>query len=316
MTQNLLEWRDGDAEAFGRQPRGMRHNLHHSPLFSDAALIRLIDATPRENIHVNTMARDAVDPHLWREGDLGDLSGAKIFEAVAKGNIWLHLRRVHETDPAYGDMLDRIFGEIDAYIPSHKSYRRSMSVLVSSPNMAVACHSDMPGQSLWHIRGQKRAYVYPARAPFLPQEALENIVLKRDRDTGLPFDPSFDRDAAVLDMVPGDWAHWPRACPHRVVNGDCLNISFTTEHWTDALRAGYAVDYANGLLRPWTRRDLPRDTRGAGALAKFALAGAHKALTGQLARRRPARLDLTVDFRVDPRAENGFVDIEPYRVAR
>jgi len=27
-------------------------------------------------------------------------------------------------------------------------------------------------------------------------------------------------------------------------------VSLTTEHWTDELRAGYVVDYANGLLRP------------------------------------------------------------------
>lgn len=315
MAETLIDWRDGDAESFGRRPRGMRHKAHLSPLFAEDSLIRLIEATPRENIHVNTMARDALDPRLWREGDLGDLSGAQIVAAVEKGNIWLHLRRVHETDPAFAALLDQLFGEIDAHIPSHRSYKRSMSVLLSSPNMSVAYHADVPGQSLWHIRGKKRAYVYPGQAPFLPQQALENIILKRDRDTELPFDPSFDEQAAVLDMEPGDWASWPRSWPHRVVNGDSLNVSFTTEHWTDQLRAGYGVDYANGLLRPLLRRDASRDVRGPAALAKFALAGAHKTLSGQL-RRRPARLNMVVDFRVDPAAPGGFVDIEPYRVAR
>lgn len=317
MTKKLLEWRAEDTPHFGRRPLAMRHNVHLSPLFSDAALIQLIDATPHEHIHVNTMARDCGDPRQWREGDLGDLSGEQVMEAIARGNLWLHLRRVHETDSAYGALLDALFAEIAANVPEFRSYRHSMSVLVSSPNMSVAYHSDVPGQSLWQVRGRKRAYVYPAAPPFLPQHTLENIILKRDRDTDLPYDESFDRKAMVVDLAAGDWAAWPRACPHRVVNGYCVNISFTTEHWTDSLRAGYAVDYANGLLRPWFGgRDLSRSTRGPAALAKFGLAGAHKALTGQLQGSGPARLGLEIDFRVDPGAANGFVDIEPYRVAR
>ncbi len=295
----------------------MRHRAHLSSLFSDAALTRLIEATPREKIHVNTMPRDVRDPRLWREGDLGGLSGAEVMEAVARGNLWLHLRRVQETDPAYGELLDALFAEIADHVPGFRSYRRSMSVLVSSPKMSVAYHSDVPGQSLWQARGRKRAYVYPAAAPFLPQRALENIILKRDRDTDLPYNASFDAQAMVVDLEAGDWATWPRACPHRIVNEDCVNISFTTEHWTDDLRAGYAVDYANGLLRPWLGdRDLSRKVHGPAALVKFGVAGAHKALTGQLGRRRPPRLDLNIDFRVDPAAPGGLVDIAPYRVAR
>ncbi len=317
MQNALLEWRADDAANFGKKPLAMRHKAHKSPLFSDEALVRLIDAAPREKIHVNTMAREGLDPRQWREGDLGDLDGAQALAAVARGNLWLHLRRVQETIPAYGELLDRLFDEIAGHVPGFRSYRRSMSVLVSSPGMSVAYHSDVPGQSLWHVRGRKRAYIYPALAPFLPQEALENIILKRDRDTDLPFDPSFDEKALVVDLEPGDWATWPRACPHRIVNGDCLNISFTTEHWTDDLRAGYAVDYANGLLRPlFGERDFSRATRGPAALAKFGLAAAHKALTGQIGRRRRPRLALQIDFRAKPDAASGFVDIEPYRVAR
>jgi hypothetical protein len=317
MQQPLLEWRADDSAHFGRRPLAMRHRVHDSALFCDAALARLIDATPREKIHVNTLARDGHDPRQWREGDLGALDGAQVMAAVARGNLWLHLRRAQETDPAYSALLDRLFAEIDHQIPGLRSYRRSMSVLVSSPNMSVAYHSDVPGQSLWQISGRKRAYIYPATAPFLPQKALENILLQRDRDTDLPYRPEFDDKAVVVELEPGDWASWPRSSPHRIVNGDCVNISFTTEHWTDELRAGYAVDYANGLLRPlFGDRDFSRNLSGPAAWAKMGLAGAHKLFTGQMSRRRPSRLDLTIDFRVSPDAEGGYVDIEPYRVAR
>ncbi len=84
MTAGLLDWRAEDSAHFGRRPLAMRHRAHLSPLFSDAALIRLIDATPREKIHVNTMPRAVRDPRLWREGDLGGLSGARVMEAVAE----------------------------------------------------------------------------------------------------------------------------------------------------------------------------------------------------------------------------------------
>ena len=147
MSASLLEWRAEDSAHFGRRPLAMRHRAHLSPLFSDAALIRMIDATPRDRIHVNTMPRYARDPRRWRERDLGKLSGEKVMEAVARGNLWLHLRRVHETDPAHGELLDALFGEIADHAPGFQSCRRSMSVLISSPKMSVAYHSDVPGQS-------------------------------------------------------------------------------------------------------------------------------------------------------------------------
>lgn len=314
MNRVFTEWKDEDTRDFGRRPMQLRHTLHEHPLFSGAALARLIEATPRDRFHVNTMARDETDPRKWREGDMSGLSGAQVMEAVAKGNLWVHLQRVHESVPAYGELLDAAFGEIEAHVPGFRSYKRSMSVLVSSPRMNVAYHADVPGQSLWQVRGKKRAWIYPARAPFLPQSAIEKIVLKRRGDADLPYKPEFDEQAASFDFGGGDMATWPRNCPHRVVNDDCVNISFTAEHWTNELSAGYAVDYANGLLRPlFGGRDLSRETRGPAFWGKIALAALHKA-----ARKlsRQTGLPLTIDFRVDPLAAQGFSEVAPYRIMK
>ena len=298
---------------FGRRPLALRHRLAESPLFSDAALARLIEAAPRDHFHVNTMPRDARDPRKWREGDMSGLSGEEVLAAVAKGNLWVHVQRVQELAPGYREMLDAIFGEVAERLPGFNSFKRSMSVLVSSPRMNVAYHADVPGQSLWQVRGRKRVFVYPAHAPYLPRQAIEDIVLKRAMDTDLPFEADFDRAAAVFDLEPGDMATWPRNAPHRVVNEDCVNVSFTTEHWTGELRAGYAVDYANGLLRPLAGgRELSRATRGSAFFAKAALAAAHKAASGLVGRALP----LTIDFRVDPTMAQGFSDIAPYRIMK
>ena len=306
MSPIFTDWPENAAQDFGRRPLLLRHGVSDSELFTDEALVKLIEATPREHYHVNTMPRDAHDPRLWREGDMSGLSGAEILAAVARGELWVHLRRAHETLPGYGELLDAAFQELSRRVPGLRTFQRSLSVLVSSPNMNVAYHADVPGQSLWQVRGKKRVWIYPAEAPFLPAKAIENIVLRRAADTDLTFDPAFDASAKSFVLSPGDMATWPRNCPHRVVNEDCVNVSFTTEHWTSDLRAGYAVDYANGLLRPWMGgRDLSRGTRGLVFGAKFALAGGHKLLR----RIKPKATPHRIDFHVAPGAERGYRDL-------
>lgn len=314
MTDSFTVWRPGQSREFGYKPLRLRHNLADSPLFSDAALESLIEATPREHFHVNTMPRDETDPRKWREGDMTGLTGREVMAAVARGNIWVHLQRVHESSDAYGAFLDGLFADVERHVPGFRSYKRSMSVLISSPNMNVALHADVPGQSLWQVRGRKRVWVYPPRAPYLPQSTIENIVLQRSFDTELPYDPSYEAAAESFELEPGDWTTWPRNSPHRVRNADCVNVSFTAEHWTDDLRDAYVVDYANGLLRPLLGgRDLSRETNGPAFWGKFALTAAHKVMR-KLARK--TRVPMTIDFRVDPRAAQGFSDVAPYQIMK
>ena len=314
MKNSLTLWREGQAEAFGRRPLRLRHTLADSPLFSNAALERLIEATPRANFHVNTIGRDETDPRKWREGDMSGLSGREVMAAVEHGNIWVHLQRVHEAFGEYRQFLDELFADIERHVPGFRSYKRSMSVLISSPGMNVALHADVPGQSLWQVRGRKRVWVYPPRAPYLPPAKLESIVLQRASDTDLPYDPSYEAAAESFELEAGDWTSWPHNSPHRVRNADCVNVSFTTEHWTHDLRAAYAVTYANGLLRPFCGgRDLSRETQGALYRGKFALAAGHK-LWRKLAGKTGA--PMTVDFRVDPSAPQGYRDVAPHEIMK
>lgn len=307
MAGVLADWTEEERTAFGSRPLRLGHSLSGSPLFDDDALEQLIDATPRDRVQVGTMHRTARDPASWREGDLGSLGGRAVLDAVRRGFIWVHLRRVHETDARYRALMADIFAEWERRLPGLRTYRHSMSVLVSSPGMNVAYHVDVPGQSLWQVRGEKRVWIYPPRPPFLPQAALEDIILKRAADTALAYEDGFDDHAACLDLAPGTMATWPLNAPHRVVNGGGLSVSFTLEHWTDALRAAYAVNYANGLIRRATGRDavLSQASLGPGAWAKLALAGLHKLLASTPP--HPARSS----FRVDPAAAEGIRDTAP-----
>ena len=87
-------------------------------------------------------------------------------------------------------------------MPGLKTYKRSMTLLISSPNVNVYYHCDVPGQMLWQMRGVKRVYVYPNKAPFLSQPYMEKVVLGEAHETGMPYEPWFDEYAQSIDLRP------------------------------------------------------------------------------------------------------------------
>ena len=309
MQDALISWRPEAIANFGAMPLQLDHTLHGSPLFSDAALARLIERSSRENYYVNTMDVTAHDVKSRREGVFVDISGRDVLEAVRKGQIWILIQNPNQVDPAFGELLEQIYREMSDTVPGFQPFRKKMTVLISSPNIQVYYHCDIPGQSLWQVRGNKTVYVYPNRAPYLEQPALERIVLGEAHEISLRYDPAFDKDATVFDLHPGQMLHWPLNAPHRIVNADCLNVSFTTEHFTDDIRRQYYVNYANGILRNrFGRSNLSRRTDGPAYWSKLMLSAAYK-LSGAKKKRSQV---FKVDFAVDPDAPRGVRSIPAY----
>lgn len=301
-------WRDEHAALFGRHLVRVNHRLHASPLFFEETLARLIETCDPACYNLVRMG-DAGAPKEWREGEIGARSGLEVIEAIRRGRMWINLRSVGRFDARYAELTERIFAELEARVPGLRTFRHTLGILISSPGAQVYYHADVTGQSLWQIRGRKRVYLYPAAEPFLPPEALEGIVLK-ETEEDLPYEPWFDDHALALDLEPGEMLTMPLNAPHRVVNHDCLNVSFTTEHWTPAIRRSYAVNYANGVLRRrlgWRPRS--RATEGLSVYPKAALALAWKTAGFQ----RGRTYDRVIRFRVDPGAAGGCVDIPAYR---
>lgn len=313
MSAIITDWQPHHAELFGDQILHLKHRLNESPLFTDAALARLIENTPADHCYVNTMDKRSHNPRSRREGSIAGLTGLEALEAVRAGNIWINIHKPVLTDPAYQALLDEIFAEFEGRVPGLKTYRQSMTMLISSPKVQVYYHCDVPGQMLWQMRGSKRVFVYPNAAPFLTQPAMEKVVLGEAHETAMPYQPWFDDYADVIDLEAGSMLYWPLNCPHRVMNHDSLNVSMTTEHWSDALRNVYAVNYANGLIRRATGAGrLSRATAGPSFWAKAGLAAAMKT-TGLQARKQRKR---TIDFAVDPRAPEGVRDVPAYALGR
>ncbi len=312
MQPIFTDWQPEDAGRLGRETLHLGHSLAESGLFSDEALASLIERTPRQDYHVSTMDPTSHDPRSRREGVIDGLGGSQVLEAIRKGHIWLNLRNPGAYVPGYQSLLDTIYEELETRVPGLRTFKQKLTILVSSPSVRVGYHSDVPGQTLWQVRGRKRVWLYPLQEPFLSQQALERIIMGEAHEVSLAYEPWYDSKAEVIDLEPGRMLTWPLNAPHRVVNYDCMNVSVTTEHWTPQLRNAYAVKYANGILRSRMGIErLSQATEGLSVYPKLGLAAAYK-LTGMQKRRQHRT---RIDFRVDPQAAGGFRDIPPYELS-
>ena len=91
-------------------------------LFGDAALASLIERTPAQAYHVNTMDVTSHDPNTRREGTLEGLSGAEALEAVRNGHIWILQQQPHRLDGRYGEVLRAIYAELAVRVEGFKSF--------------------------------------------------------------------------------------------------------------------------------------------------------------------------------------------------
>ena len=308
----MTDWKEYYPSMFSKHPLNLGHNLHNSKLFTDDALISLLENAPRKNYNVTTMEKgDGVsNPGYKREGDFDGLSGKEILTAVKNGSIWINFQNPGEIKNEYGELLRDIYAEFAARVPGLKTFKHKMTILISSPNLKVKYHFDLPGQSLWQVRGEKRVYLYPPKEPFLGQKGLDGVTINEAHETDLQYQDWFDDYAEVIDLKPGRMLHWPLNCPHRIDNKDCLNVSITTEHWTRELRAQYAINYGNAMLRKY---GIPAKTTHIGwtnMVPKATIAAFTKLSGIQKKNAKP----FMIDFAVDPTQPDCIRDIEPFRL--
>lgn len=274
-----VELAAGQRAAFGLAPVAGRHGLADDALFSDAALVELLDRFPRENLHALSMGADPLRPDENRLALHDGVGGAELLRAVRNGRLWLNVTRVDRADARYRDLIRALYAELSALAPGFVPDSTQGTLLISSPQALVYYHADGPANALWHIRGRKRVWVYPALdGRYVPRELLEDIIAGV-RHEYVPYEAAFDAGARVYDLEPGDWLHWPQNAPHRVTNLDGVNVSLSTEHFTRASRRRARVYRANRFLRTrlgW--RDLSAREDGALALAKTVAHRAGRAL--------------------------------------
>lgn len=294
---------------FGKEPLIGRHNLHESALFSDEALIELLDRHPRELVYAITMGHDPAREENRLAAHEG-VTGRELLDAVRRGRLWLNVTRINRTEPRYREVIEQLYEQLARAVPGFEPQKTQGTLVISSPRAIVYLHADAPPNVLWHVRGRKRLWVYPALDErFLPRNDLEDI-LAGARHEYLPYRPDFDAHAACFELAPGDLVTWPQNAPHRVTNQDSVNVSLSTEHFTAQSKARARVYCANRFLRNRFRlQGLSSRETGLGALAKTALHRAARRLGLEGDPGRGKRWVATL--RVAPDSPTGLADLAP-----
>ncbi|SDS94048.1 hypothetical protein [Bradyrhizobium canariense] len=301
----FTSWDDTHSALWGHQPIQLAHEMHKTPLFSMETLAELIECYPRDQYSlVQTGARGS--SRVWREGEIGNLSGRQVMDAIARGGLWLNMRDVGAVDSRYRALVDRMFEEVAAQVPGFEAWNHQESILISAPNAQVYYHADLPGQSLIQIAGRKRVYVYPNTPPFITAQHLEDIAVY-NVEVDIPYESWYDKHAQVFDIGPGQMLSWELNAPHRVENLDTFSVSMTVSFTNDQIRRSEIVNLANGLLRRrFGYAPKSRNLRGPSYFVKAVMQKLYRD-SGWVKRERSARRP--TEFRLDADEPGQIVDL-------
>jgi len=308
MNDIIQGWTDKHSETFEDSILTFQHTLNETGLFSDEALIDLLDKHPSESLDVCTMSLtdDPKYPNKFRTGDFRDVKGETLLEAAKAGAVWINLRKAMNIHPEYKAVLDQMYGDL-SHKTGLKAFNANGGILISSPIAKVPYHFDKTETILWHVRGQKRIYIYPETEEFIPDNAYENA-LTDYLDDDLPYKAEFEKSAQITDLDENQAVTWPLNSPHRVDNRTFC-VSVTTEYSTAESARKNAVMLMNAALRH--RLGLSPSYR-TDSVAKRQV----KSVFGRLLKKtgvvpNTSSPDL-VTFKLDPNKEGFLVDTAPF----
>jgi hypothetical protein len=302
--EKLLSWSGGRFNPGESLAELGRHRLPEMDLFNDDVLIDLMDNYPRNRLQAWTMGTDPLRRDDWKPVDTAGASGRDLLTAVNGGRLWYNILRIDLFDHRYRELIDRLYAEMAADCPGFEPLSTVGTLLLSSPDAMVYYHADGPPTTLFHVRGRKRMWVYPAGDErFVSRYFLEEI-FGSAMDEEVPYSPEFDKHAAAFDLEPGDAIWWPQNAPHRIQNSGTFNVSLSTRYRTEKSERRKLVYNANRFFRrKLGLRSLSVD--------ETALMSSVKCFTYQLCRRagldsKPSGYVYKAMLRVDPTAPLGF----------
>lgn len=308
-TGSVLDgWTDDLTARFQKQHLTFRHTLEDTGLFTDAALIDLLERHPSHMLDVCTMGatNDPLYPNKFRTGDFRDASAADLVAAAKAGSIWMNVRKAMNIHADYNAVLTRMYDDLSE-ATGNRAFNANGGILISSPVARVPYHFDKTEVILWHVRGQKTVHVWPVNQEFIPDRAVE-ATLTNMIDDDLPYTASFEDHSTVLRLQPGDGATWPLNAPHRVDN-ETFCVSVTTEYSTPESAMKSAAMMSNATLRRYLGLTPLYENDGP-------VARRLKSIAGRVIRKTPLAKNNTsadmVTFKVDASVDGFLVDVEPF----
>ncbi len=216
-------------------------------LASDEALIHLLNRYPADLFDINAYEFDANGQVSLETGDRGHADGATVLKAIKAGKLWVNLRGIEHAHPGLWAEIQASFAKLNPHV---KPRKMTGQLILSSPTTRVPYHFDPAHVVLFHLRGVKRIWIYPNTGAFLPQDAMERVIMRTTTEE-LPYSRIYDGAAYRFDLVPGEALAWPLYAPHRVENqeGFCVSLSMDYQTWGSRITTG--AHRANGVLRRW-----------------------------------------------------------------
>ncbi len=291
----IADWNGTDPRKAKTEIVRFNHRLAETGLFTDEALARLLDETPRDQITICTMPPRPPADVRWIAGDAPGLDGAGLVEAARRGRLWVSPRSAMTKHPTYRKVFSQLMDEF-VKATGMRVVSADGAVLISSAQMGVFFHVDHVETMLWHIRGTKTILVYPPKEEIVSEQALEAILLKENL-SDLPWTKSMDDQAVPVTLTGGQAVSWPVHSPHRVLNGDDLNVSISIEFSTPRSMLTNGVLYTNGTLR--RRLGLTPVSRRTPAVLKPAYWAASRAIKALAPPKNNVERDHVRQFNVD-----------------
>lgn len=304
----LTDWTDEHSDAFQKEIMTFGHDLDKTGLFSDEALISLLENHPSKHLDVCSMTDtpDPKYPNQFMTGDFRGVPGKVLLDAAKAGRIWINVRKAMNIHPQYTKTLENMYGSL-AEKTGTKAINANGGILISSPISQTPYHFDKTETILWHVRGGKRIYIYPQTQEFIADKDYEAIITN-DLVDDLPYDVSFDQSAKVFDLEPGQAITWPLNSPHRVDNTSFC-VSVTTEYSTRESGIKNANMVTNAVLRSKFGRAPQFEADG--SLKRFTKSGLGMAFKKIGLVKKSDQPDM-VTFKIDPSVKGFVVPTEKF----
>ena len=308
MSGLIVNWTSEKNEKFQKELMTFEHRLAETGLFTDEALIDMLDKHPSNCLDVCTISNEEHPkyPNRMMTGDFRDASSKEILEAAKAGNIWVNVREGMNRHPDYKKVLDEMYSELSE-LSGRKMSKVRGGILLSSPVAKVPYHFDKTETLLWHVRGKKSLFLYPMTEEFIPDEAHE-AVLTNYLEEDLPYDKRFEEHVQRVDLKEGEAAAWKLNSPHRVAN-ETFCVSVTTEYSTRESGIKNSVMITNSILR--NKLGLSPE------YAKETMISKHvKFVFGRVIKKSGLLADTAppdmVSFKIDASAPDYLVDVPPF----
>lgn len=222
---------------------------HGVPLYlaADDALIHIIDRYPADLIGV---AGCDFGEEVLAARQRGEIDGAAILEAIKTGEISVTLHDIEHAHPGLWAEIIRSLGGLAPRIGASEAQDMTGQLVLSAGAARTPYAFTPAGKVMFHLRGVQRVWVYPTNETYLPQKAMERVIMGAE-GASLPYVPNYDRAAWRFDITPGESLAWPLFAPHRIENQKGLCVTLAVDYDTNDTRVTTNAHRANSVLRRW-----------------------------------------------------------------